>query len=84
VTATPEPPARYYKALRAAGIAHLRFHDLRLTFGTLAVLGREGIHGSRRYRDDMIYVHHVPQHDAAGRLSARLSRIPAPHASTAG
>ena len=28
---------RYYRALRATSIAHLRFHDLRHTFGTLAV-----------------------------------------------
>jgi integrase len=43
---------RYYKALEAAGIKHLRFHGLRHTFGTLAVQGVEGVHGSCRHCDD--------------------------------
>jgi integrase len=68
---------RYYKALRAAGINHLRFHDLRHTFGTLAVQvfplsDVKAYMGHADIGTTMIYVHHVPQHDAADRLSRRL------------
>ena len=70
---------RYYSALKAAGIAHLRFHDLRHTFGTLAVQefalsDVKAYMGHADIATTMIYVHHVPQHDAADRLSARLAR----------
>jgi len=70
---------RYYRALKAAGIAHLRFHDLRHTFGTLAVQefplsDVKAYMGHADIATTMIYVHHVPQHDAADRLSARLSK----------
>ncbi|HUA12390.1 MAG TPA: tyrosine-type recombinase/integrase [Solirubrobacteraceae bacterium] len=68
---------RYYKALKAAAIPHLRFHDLRHTFGTLAVQvfplsDVKAYMGHADIATTMIYVHHVPQHDAAERLSARL------------
>ena len=47
---------RFHKALERAGLKQIRFHDLRHTFGTLAVqafpLGREGLHGPRRHPDD--------------------------------
>jgi integrase len=71
---------RYYKALEAAGIAHLRFHDLRHTFGTLAVQvfplsDVKAYMGHADIATTMIYVHHVPQHDAADRLSARLASL---------
>ena len=70
---------RYYAALQAAGIAHLRFHDLRHTFGTLAVQefalsDVKAYMGHADIATTMIYVHHVPQHDAADRLSARLAK----------
>ena len=70
---------RYYNALKAAGIAHLRFHDLRHTFGTLAVQefplsDVKAYMGHVDIATTMIYVHHVPQHDAADRLSARLAK----------
>jgi integrase len=70
---------RYYHALKAAGIAHLRFHDLRHTFGTLAVQefplsDVKAYMGHADIATTMIYVHHVPQHDAADRLSARLAK----------
>jgi integrase len=70
---------RYYAALTAAGIDHLRFHDLRHTFGTLAVQefplsDVKAYMGHADIATTMIYVHHVPQHDAADRLSARLAK----------
>ncbi len=70
---------RYYSALKAAGIAHLRLHDLRHTFGTLAVQDFalsdvKAYMGHADIATTMIYVHHVPQHDAADRLSARLAK----------
>lgn len=76
---------RFYRALDDAGLGHLRekedrfvFHDLRHTFGPLAVrvfalsdvkacMGHENIETTR------IYVHHVLQSDAASRLSALLT-----------
>jgi len=74
---------RYYRALQAAGLKHLRFHDLRHTFGTLAVQefslsDVKAYMGHADISTTMIYVHHVPQHDAADRLSARLASSSAP------
>jgi integrase len=70
---------RYYAALQAAGVEHLRFHDLRHTFGTLAVQefplsDVKAYMGHADIATTMIYVHHVPQHDAADRLSQRLAK----------
>jgi integrase len=71
----------FYEALEAAGLGHLRtkddpitFHDLRHTFGTLAVRVapvtdvKEWM-GHADLSTTMRYVHHVPRHDAARRLS---------------
>ena len=69
---------RFWKALDRAGLERVRLHDLRHSYGSLAV---------RAYRLDevraymghadlamtMRYVHHVPAHDAAERLSAVLA-----------
>jgi len=83
---------RFYTALRNAGLGHLRekddrfvFHDLRHTFGTLAVRGFplsdvKAFMGHESIETTMIYVHHVPQTDAAARLSALLSAEAAPPA----
>lgn len=71
----------FYAALQAAGLGALRekddpitFHDLRHTFGTLAV--REAPvtdvqfwMGHKDIQTTMRYVHHVPRPDAAERLS---------------
>ncbi len=68
---------RYVKALDRAGLKPLRFHDLRHTFATLvaqefqlpdvkAYMGHADIGTTMRY------VHHVPQKDAADRLTALL------------
>ncbi len=65
---------RYTKALERAGLKRIRFHDLRHTFGTLAVQvfplsDVKAYMGHADIQTTMIYVHHVPQHDAAGKLS---------------
>jgi integrase len=77
---------RFYVALEAAGLGRLRrkedpivFHDLRHTFGTLAVQAFrlsdvKAMMGHADISTTMIYVHHVPQTDAADRLSAVLQR----------
>jgi len=69
---------RFYGALDRAGLERLRFHDLRHSFGTLAVQvfplsDVKAYMGHARIETTMIYVHHVPRHDAADRLSALVS-----------
>jgi integrase len=51
----------------------MRSHDLRHTFGTIAVQASplsdvKAFMGHADIQTTMIYVHHVPQHDAAERL----------------
>jgi integrase len=77
---------RFYAALDAAGLGRLRtkddpivFHDLRHTFGTLAVQAFplsdvKAMMGHADISTTMIYVHHVPRTDAAARLSELLDR----------
>ena len=77
--------SRFYAALRDAGLGHLRdkedrvvFHDLRHTFGTLAVRAFplsdvKAFMGHESIDTTMIYVHHIPQTDAAARLTALLT-----------
>ena len=70
---------RFYGALKAAKIKHLRFHDLRHSFGTLAVqvFPLSDVKAYMGYADiatTMIYVHHVPQHDTAAKLSAAVTQ----------
>ena len=55
----------------------MRFHDLRHTFGTLAVQAFsltdvKAFMGHADIQTTMIYAHHVPQHDAAERLTELL------------
>ena len=69
---------RFYRALTRAGVKKLRLHDLRHTFGTLAVQvfplsDVKAYMGHADIATTMIYVHHVPQVDAAERLSAALN-----------
>jgi integrase len=71
----------FYRALDRAGLGHMRakaepitFHDLRHTFGTLAVQAFpltdvKAMMGHADISTTMIYVHHVPQIDAAARLT---------------
>ncbi len=65
---------RFHAALDKAGLPRLRLHDLRHTFGTLAVQAFpltdvKAYMGHADISTTMIYVHHVPQVDAADRLS---------------
>jgi len=68
----------YYAALKAAGLKQVRFHDRRHTFGTLAVQAFplsdvKAYMGHADISTTMVYVHHVPQHDAAERLGRVVS-----------
>ncbi len=70
---------RFYRALEAAGLPPIRFHDLAPHLRDDRRAGfpahrREGVHGPRDIQTTMIYIHHVPQHDAAERLSKLLER----------
>jgi integrase len=65
---------RFHAALERAGLPKLRLHDLRHTFGTLAVQAFplsdvKAYMGHADIATTMIYVHHVPQIDAADKLS---------------
>ena len=69
---------RYKQALLDADLEPMRFHDLRHTFGTIAVQAFplsdvKAFMGHSDIQTTMIYVHHVPQHDAAERLSRVVS-----------
>jgi integrase len=75
---------RFAVALSAAGLRHLRFHDLRHSFGTLAVQAFplsdvQAYMGHADVATTMIYVHHVPKLDAAERLSALVAGEAASH-----
>src|SRR5439155_25408064 len=67
---------RFGAAQKRAGLRQIRFHDLRHTFGTLAVRGAESIvelqawMGHAEVRTTMRYTHYREQQDAAERLSA--------------
>lgn len=65
----------FHKALADAGLRRLRFHDLRHTFGTLAVEQAESIlelkewMGHADVQTTMRYLHYKSKADAARRLS---------------
>ncbi len=77
---------RFYEALDAAGLGHLRerdnpfrFHDLRHSFGTLAVQvwpvpEVQGYMGHADIQTTMKYVHHQPRTDAAGELTDLIEK----------
>jgi integrase len=70
---------RFKTALAAAKLKPMRLHDLRHTFGTLAVQAFplsdvKAFMGHANIDTTMIYVHHVPQHDAADRLGALVAQ----------
>lgn len=65
---------RFADALSRAGLQRIRFHDLRHSFGTLAVQAFplsdvQAYMGHADVQTTMIYVHFVPKKDAADRLS---------------
>ena len=69
---------RFYEATKRAGLAHLRLHDLRHSFGTLAVQAFPltdvaAYMGHADIETTMIYIHHVPKTDAASRLASVVS-----------
>jgi integrase len=86
--ALPEGAARIalYDALEQAGIGHLRerahpfrWHDLRHTFGTLAaeafpIRDVMAYMGHEHISPTLVYLHHVPQHDAAQKLAALIDK----------
>jgi integrase len=75
----------FYAALDAADLGHLRDkpdpiipYDLRHTFGSLAVRKAplsdvQAWMGHQHVSTTMRYVHYVPQHDAAARLTAAFT-----------
>lgn len=78
---------RFAAASKRAGLREIRFHDLRHTFGTLAVRGAESIvelqHwlGHAEVRTTMRYTHYQDKQDAAERLAAAFTAPePAPQA----
>jgi len=69
---------RFYAALDAAGLPRIRFHDLRHTFGTLAVQALPltdvmAYMGHADIQTTMIYIHHMPRRDDAFKLSRLLA-----------
>jgi integrase len=70
---------RFVAAQERAGLRPIRFHDLRHTFGTLAVRGAESIVelqtwlGHAEVRTTMRYTHYREQQDAAERLAAAVA-----------
>jgi integrase len=73
---------RFIAACDQAGLARIRFHDLRHTFGTLAVRSAESIVelqnwlGHAEIRTTMRYTHYREQQDAAARLAAAFRTAP--------
>jgi integrase len=65
---------RYYKAVKAAGIRRLVFHELRHTFGTHAVRKLDGYAvqsymGHAHYSTTQRYLHHKPRREDAQKLA---------------
>ena len=75
----------FYRGLDAAGLGHMRqkdnpmtFHDLRHVFGTIAVRAFpvtdvQAFMGHQSITTTVRYVHHMPRHDAAAKLSAAFA-----------
>jgi integrase len=78
----------FHAARDRAGLRHLRFHDLRHTFGTHAIRtadSREVMEwmGHQDLRTTLVYLQYKPKHDAARRLSEAFGEAePVPGGST--
>lgn len=75
---------RFKTALVRSGLQPMRLHDLRHTFGTIAVQAFplsdvKAYMGHANIETTMLYVHHVPQHDAADKLSALVTAAETVH-----
>jgi Phage integrase family len=80
---------RFQAALDRAEIKRLRLHDLRHTFGTIAVRAFpltdvKAYMGHADIQTTMRYVHHVPQGDAAAKLTRVVASEESPLAPTTG
>lgn len=87
---------RYHAALKRAGLRRLRFHDLRHTFGTLAITRADILEvqswmGHADVKTTMRYLHYRDRSDAARRLAgafeatvpvAAIEELPSPRAPT--
>ncbi|MHB1808428.1 MAG: tyrosine-type recombinase/integrase, partial [Solirubrobacteraceae bacterium] len=72
---------RYHATREAAGLRHLRFHDLRHTFGSLAInvasiVQVQAWMGHADVKTTMRYLHHKSRADDARLLSAAFERKP--------
>jgi integrase len=75
---------RFKKARAAAGLRPLRFHDLRHTFGSVAIRTADPRElqewmGHSDFSTTQIYMHYRPRADAARRLSAAFGGEQAPN-----
>jgi integrase len=74
---------RYGKALQRAGVRPLRFHDLRHTFGSLAISRADIVEvqawmGHADVKTTMRYLHYRDRADAAARLNAAFTAPSSP------
>jgi integrase len=72
---------RYKRARDAVGLRPLRFHDLRHTFGSVAIRCADPREvqewlGTSDFSTTQIYVHYKPRADAARRLGAAFGATP--------
>jgi integrase len=66
---------RFYRAVEAAGLRRIRFHDLRHAFGSLAIrvldpFAVQTYMGHQHYSTTQRYLHHKPRPEDASRLHA--------------
>jgi integrase len=69
---------RYARALKRAGLRHLRFHDLRHTFGTRVIAKADILRvkewmGHRDVQTTMRYLHYAPRPDDAALVAAAFA-----------